>query len=107
MARKARKFASDWERGVFVPEDSISSPQRAAADAAAENTFLACLDKLTAQGRRPSSSKGQTYGPTMFVKSGLCNGMTRHALAEAMERVAAKNPDLKPSKAGMVILRPK
>jgi RecA-family ATPase len=76
-----------WERGVFVPEGSASSPHRAAADQAVDELFLRLLDKRLAQGRpiRPSSGRGSA--PSELAGDPEANGTTTEAFRAAMERL--------------------
>jgi RecA-family ATPase len=76
-----------WEKGVFVPESSIPSPERAAADAAIETAFLRCLDIKTAQQISVSPHTGRNYAPAIFEKMREADGFQAKSLGHAMERL--------------------
>jgi RecA-family ATPase len=105
------KVRLKWERGVFVSEDIVSL-EKLKSNTEAEEAFLNCLDTFTAQGRRVSPNRGPTYAPTLFSTSGASKSFKKTDLAAAMERlferkkiIVGTNPDVKPCKAGKVILR--
>jgi RecA-family ATPase len=80
-----------WERGVFVPERSTSSSEQAAAEVPIDETFLRCLDAVTAQGRRVSPHRSSAYAPAVFEKMPLAAGIKKAGLEKAMERLMADN----------------
>lgn len=76
-----------WDRGVFVPEGSSSSVERATAEAPVDETFLRCLDAATAQGRRVSPHPSSAYAPTVFEKMTEVGGLKKKGLEMAMGRL--------------------
>jgi RecA-family ATPase len=76
-----------WERGVFVPEGSGMTVERAAAEAAAEEAFLRCLDERAAQGINATAATGTTYAPSQFENMRAAHGNKKRALTLAMERL--------------------
>lgn len=78
-----------WEDGCYVLEGSGSAPTQAAAYSAADQTYLACLDAMTAQGRHVCAGTGRGYAPKAFAELPQANGMTRRAFEQAQERLFA------------------
>jgi RecA-family ATPase len=76
-----------WERGVFVPESSVASPYRAAAESKVDETFLQLLDKATAQGRAVRPNPGAGYAPSTFEDDPDAGGIKSKAFAAAMDRL--------------------
>jgi RecA-family ATPase len=77
-----------WDRGVFVPEGSISTVERAAAERKVDDVFLKCLRIKTAQGASPNSLKSSPYyAPKMFKNMRECDGITVKGFAFAMDRL--------------------
>jgi RecA-family ATPase len=76
-----------WQRGVFVPEGSVASPDRVAGAAHVDQIFLRCLDLRTASGINVTPHPGRSYAPADFVKMQEANGCKSPALARAMERL--------------------
>ena len=110
--KKAETIVLRYQRGMYLPVPKASSLEKVRADAEADDAFLKCLDEFTAQGRRPSSNRGPTYAPTVFAESKVGKTIGKIRLKDAMDRLfeaetikAGRNPDLKASKSGMVILR--
>jgi RecA-family ATPase len=100
-----------WERGVFVPEGSTSSPQQAAAVAKIDDLFLKLLDKLTAQGRHVRPNSGRCYAPSEFAEEREAEGVTAKAFATSMRRLLddkkiALKTEGSPSKRTTRIIRP-
>jgi RecA-family ATPase len=85
------KLRLRWERGVFVPESSTSSSEQSAAEAPVDETFLRCLDAVTAQGRRVSPHRSSAYAPAIFEKMPMAAGIKKAGLEKAMERLMADN----------------
>lgn len=76
-----------WHRGVFVPVASLSTVERAAADAGAEAAYLACLEAAAGQGRDAYPKPGRGYAPKVFADMPQARGHTERALAAAQERL--------------------
>jgi len=83
------KTRLQWEDGCFVPEAATSAPQRAAVFSLADQTYLDCLDALTAQGRHVCHAKGRGYAPKAFADMPQANGMAWKAFQAAQERLFA------------------
>jgi RecA-family ATPase len=78
-----------WKDGVFVPEAKPGSLERIAADAKADETFMALLNQFNEQGRNVSHVPGPTYAPTVFAKA--AKGSNRAQMADAMNRLFNAN----------------
>lgn len=78
-----------WQRGVFVPEGSVGTLQRVAAEADADATYLACLDAAGAQGRDAYPHPGRDYAPKLFADMPQSNRIGQRALVLAQERLFA------------------
>jgi RecA-family ATPase len=76
-----------WRNGVFVPLTSPSVIERAAAEAAADAVFLACLDARRAQGMEVVPTAGRGYAPADFAGMAQAKGYSNKALAQAMARL--------------------
>jgi RecA-family ATPase len=81
------KIRLRWERGVYVPESSTSSPQKAAALQHVDDLFLRLLEERNAQGRWVTPNKAAGYAPKELAEMPGADGCTKAALALAMERL--------------------
>jgi RecA-family ATPase len=104
------KVRLQWEDGCFVMQGTASAPAQAAAYSGADETYLACLDAATAQGRNVFPFPGKGHAPKVFADMPQAKGMTWQGLAKAQERLfaAAKIGNVafgKPSKGGKRIER--
>ena len=84
---KGEKVRLRWQRGVFVPEGSASTPERLAEEARVDELFLRCLEIRTVQGLILGAQPGRNYAPAEFAKMPEANGLKRTALAMSMERL--------------------
>jgi RecA-family ATPase len=76
--------------GVFVadaPEAGGGRLDRLAGNAKAERVFLKLLRLFAEQGRHVSPTPSVSYAPTVFAKHPEAEGMTKRALAAAMENL--------------------
>jgi RecA-family ATPase len=82
-----------WANGVFVQDDSVAGGVGPMAtlegNLKAQTAFLKNLRKFAEQGRFVSANPGPSYAPAAFVKAGKAEGMTKKALASAMEGLLA------------------
>lgn len=93
-----------WADGVFVADDSVAGGGTGPAgtleaNAKAQSVLLKNLRRFTEQGRYVSANFGASYAPAAFVKAGKAEGMTKKALAAAMESLLASGR-LKVERAG-------
>jgi RecA-family ATPase len=73
-----------WKDGVFIPNPKPGSLEQLAADAKANEAFMALLHKFARQGRRVSPAPTSTaYAPKAFEGDGL----SRAQLEAAMQRL--------------------
>jgi RecA-family ATPase len=79
-----------WQRGVFVPEGSVPSLDRLAAEADTDALFMRLLQVAITQGRNVSPSKSPSYAPAIMERMPDANGVKSRAFAAAMERLLAK-----------------
>jgi RecA-family ATPase len=74
-----------WRDGAFVADAPETPLDRMSANAKGERVFLKLLDLFTAQGRRVSPLPSATYAPKLFADHPEREGVTKRALATAME----------------------
>jgi RecA-family ATPase len=86
---RGEKQKLQWESGCYVLEGSASAPRQAAAYSGADQTYLDCLDAMTAQGRHVCYAPGRGYAPKAFADMPQAKGMTLRAFAAAQERLFA------------------
>jgi RecA-family ATPase len=78
-----------WEAGCFVLQGEAPAPARAAAERAADQVYLDCLDAMTAQGRHVCPGRGRGYAPKAFAEMPQANGLSWRAFQSAQERLFA------------------
>ena len=76
-----------WSKGCFVRETPAGGFDKLAATAHADRVFLALLKAFNAQDRAVSASPSSVYAPTLFASHPHSEGMTKRALADAMNRL--------------------
>ncbi|MBR1151932.1 AAA family ATPase [Bradyrhizobium sp. JYMT SZCCT0428] len=81
------KVRLQWEEGCFVLEGTASAPRQGAAFSIADQAYLACLDRLTLQGREVREHPGRGYAPKVFADMPEANGMTARGFKAAQERL--------------------
>jgi RecA-family ATPase len=84
---EGEKVRLRWERGVFVPEGSASSPRQAAAEQKINDLFVRLLEERNAQARWVTPVKAIGYAPKELAAMPSAEGCTAAALANAMERL--------------------
>ena len=67
------------------PADDPASIERLASGAKAQRVFLKLLRMFTEQGRHVSHATGPAYAPARFAEHPDAEGVTKRALASAME----------------------
>ncbi len=87
--RVGGEIALSWQRGVFVADAAPKGLDKLAAGAKAERVFLSMLDEFTSQGRRVNAAGGPSYAPKLFADNPRSEGVTKRALAGAMEALLA------------------
>jgi RecA-family ATPase len=81
-----------WRDGLFLPEPGMSSLDKLAREAKADEIFLDLLKRLSAEGRNIShNANSKTYGPTVFVKEAEAKKirLSKAELEAAMRRLFA------------------
>jgi RecA-family ATPase len=78
-----------WQRGVFVPEGSVSALARVAAEAAIDQAYLDCLNAVATQGRHVGPYRSNNFAPAIFEKMPQAAGYKAKALFTAQERLFA------------------
>jgi RecA-family ATPase len=80
-----------YDRGLFLPVQGVSSLDRAAQEAKADDVFLDLLRRFSAANRHVSDRQSPTYAPAVFAKeeSAKKAGLNNTALASAMRRLFA------------------
>lgn len=81
---KGGEIVMGWKAGVIVADATPDNLDRMAAGAKAERVFMRLLSDFTAQGRHVSASLSFSYAPTVFAAHPNAEGMTKRALAAAM-----------------------
>jgi RecA-family ATPase len=78
-----------YQGGLFLPVAGMTSIERAAHEAKAEEIFLELLRSLAGQNRYVSDKTSTNYAPAVFAKEGLAQkaDMTSKILAAAMQRL--------------------
>jgi RecA-family ATPase len=84
-----REILLRWSNGCFMLDAPAGGFDTFAAEAKAERVFLELLAAFVAQGRDVSPKHSNTYAPTVFEKNPKSEGLTKKALAAAMERLLA------------------
>jgi RecA-family ATPase len=85
--KRGEKVRCRWQRGVFVPEGTISSPERAAAEKPIDDAFMRCMGKAEALGINISQTSGPYFAPMFFEMWSEAGGYKKKALEGAMKRL--------------------
>ena len=84
------KIVLRYQNGLFLPEASVSSLDKLAAEHAADTLFMSLLGRFTQQGRNLSHIKtAPNFAPAEFVKDPAAKGFHKEGLAAAMSRLFA------------------
>jgi RecA-family ATPase len=77
-----------YQGGLFLPEHGLSTIERAARDAEAEQTLMAIGKKLQARGQEFSPMPhAHTYAPTIIVRNAEAKGFKKGELVGAFDRL--------------------
>jgi RecA-family ATPase len=78
-----------YQRGLFLPLPGVTSLDKAAQEAKAEEIFLGLLRRFTAANRNVSDKSGTSYAPAFFVQEDEAKraALTSKALEGAMRRL--------------------
>jgi RecA-family ATPase len=88
--RVADSMVLRYQRGLFLPEQGMSSLDKLAREQKAEEVFLALLVRFGNEGRNVSDkASSPTFAPTLFAKEREAKGCRRSDIADAMRRLFA------------------
>jgi glycine cleavage system regulatory protein len=77
-----------YQGGLFLPEHGLSTIERAARDAEAEQTIMTIGKKLQARGQEFSPMpQAHTYAPTVIVRDVDAKGFKKAELVAAFDRL--------------------
>jgi RecA-family ATPase len=78
-----------YRNGLFLPEGGISSLEKVAREAAADDLFLALLTRFNLAHRTVSDKPGINYAPTVFAREEEAkkSGTNARMMADAMRRL--------------------
>jgi RecA-family ATPase len=77
-----------YQRGLFLPEAGMSNLDKAAREAAVEDTFIAIAKKLENRGEELSVAQtSHGYAPTIIARQPEAKGIRKTEFVTAMERL--------------------
>lgn len=77
-----------YQRGLFLPEGSMSNLDKLAREATADEAFLTIAKKLEGRGQQLSPAQtSHTYAPTILARQPEANGIRKPEFVSAMERL--------------------
>ena len=76
-----------YRDGMFLPAPGVTSLDRAAYEAKAENVFLDLLARFTRENRNVAAKPCSSYAPRVFAREPEAKGVSSKALADAMGRL--------------------
>jgi RecA-family ATPase len=85
------KIDLEWNDGLFVPVDAPAGLDRMAAEAKAEDVFLAILKHFNITGRNAGIRPGTSYAPALFADQPDNQGVGKKQFETAMNRLLADN----------------
>jgi RecA-family ATPase len=88
-----------YQRGLFLPVPGMTSLDRLAQEAKADDVFMKLLARFAEQGRNVCDKRGNAFAPAIFVKEPEAkeSGIRKEQLADAMVRLfKAKRIGLEP-----------
>jgi RecA-family ATPase len=78
----------EYRKGLFLPLRGVSSIEKAAFEARADDAYLAVLRKLTDRGEELSAAmQSHAYAPTVMIKDPGAKGLRKDDLVKAQERL--------------------
>ena len=89
-ARTGQEIGLRWREGVFVADEPETGLDRQAKTAKAERVFLKLLRTFAEQGRHVGEATGHSYAPAKFAAHPDAEGVTKRALAAAMEHLLSR-----------------
>lgn len=85
--QKGGEIRMRWQDGVFVMDDGKPTAAAGLMNKKAERVFLALLSQFNRNGQTVSDSSGANYAPKRFSEHPDSAGVSKKALAEAMQRL--------------------
>lgn len=85
--RKGDEMRLRWQDGAFVLDDGKPSAVAGMINKQAEKTFLSLLSLFNRNGQTVSDASGSNYAPKKFSEHPDATGVSKKALAEAMQRL--------------------
>ena len=77
-----------YQHGLFLPEAGMSNLDKAAREAAVEDTFIAIVKKLESRGEELSVAQtSHGYAPTIIVRQPETKGIRKAEFVAAMDRL--------------------
>jgi RecA-family ATPase len=82
-----------YQNGLFLPQAGVSSIEKAAQDATADDVFLTLLKRFAASNRNVSDKASSNYAPALFAHEDEARraGINSKVLADAMRRLFQAN----------------
>jgi RecA-family ATPase len=82
-----------YQKGLFLPMPGMTSLDRAAQEAKADDVFLHLLVRFTKQGRIVGDKRGTSYAPALFAREPEARSgkLNNRQLADAMGRLFTAN----------------
>jgi RecA-family ATPase len=77
-----------YQGGLYLPVDGVTL-DRAAREQAAQDVFLALLERFTGENRNVSTNVGKTFAPALFAREDEARkaGLGKHDIEGAMRRL--------------------
>ena len=86
-AKAGQEIELQWRKGAFVPLESETGLDRAAAGSRAERVFMKLMRLMREQGRNVSPNPSASFAASLFADHPEAEGVTKKAFATAMERL--------------------
>jgi RecA-family ATPase len=90
-AQEGQTFLVRWKAGVYVPEQGVSSLDKASVEQRAQEIFLTLLTKVSNQNQEVSPNKSPSYAPAKFFKMKEAAGLKKPQLERAMQELLDDN----------------
>ena len=76
-----------YQRGLFLPEGSLSGRDKLAQEHKAEQAFLDLLARFDREGREVNHKPGPSFAPAVFIREREAKGFRKQQLDDAMRRL--------------------
>ncbi|EIG63496.1 AAA family ATPase [Bradyrhizobium sp. WSM1253] len=88
--KKGAETKLRWHEGAFILDDGKPTAHAALLANHADEVFLRMLSSINGSGRRVSSSRSNTYAPTVMAAMPERGGTSKRSLEESMARLFAE-----------------